>query len=136
MRKLYTLAACLFFSACASQPESIPSASVSSLQYHDYTCKQIAAELERTSKKANDLYFRLDKKAGDDAAQMGVGLVLFWPALFFLEGGDGPEAAECAQMKGTLEALEDTSIKKNCNLSFPETPKPKKKETKKNEFQQ
>jgi hypothetical protein len=47
---------------------------------------------------------------------MGVGLVLFWPALFFLEGGDGPEAAEYAQLKGEFEALRENSIQKKCGI--------------------
>ena len=48
---------------------------------------------------------------------MGVGLVLFWPALFFLEGGDGPEAAEYAQLKGDFEALRSASVAKSCSIS-------------------
>ena len=47
---------------------------------------------------------------------MGVGLILFWPALFFLEGGDGPEAQEYARLKGEREAIERSSIKKKCTL--------------------
>ena len=54
---------------------------------------------------------------------MGVGLILFWPTLFFLEGGDGPEAAEYARMKGEIDALETISIQKNCGIKFPEPPK-------------
>lgn len=48
---------------------------------------------------------------------MGIGLILFWPALFALEGGDGPEAAEYAQLKGDYEALRETSIVKNCTIA-------------------
>ena len=47
---------------------------------------------------------------------MGVGLVLFWPALIFLEGGDGPEAAEYAQLKGNYEALQDNAILRKCGI--------------------
>lgn len=39
---------------------------------------------------------------------MGVGLVLFWPALFFLAGDDQKE--ELARLKGEYEALEKASI--------------------------
>mgnify|MGYP001232624020 CR=1 FL=1 len=54
--------------------------------------------------------------AKKDNAQMGVGLVLFWPALIFLEGGDGPEAAEYAQLKGNYEALQDNAILRKCGI--------------------
>lgn len=87
-------------------------------------CKQIAAELDRVERKINELYHRLGKTASNDSAQMAVGLILFWPTLFFLEGGDGPEAAEYARLKGEMEALEKVSIKKNCGIKFPEPPKP------------
>ena len=38
--------------------------------------------------------------------------ILFWPALFFLEGGDGPEAAEYAQLKGQYEALRTLAVQR------------------------
>jgi hypothetical protein len=49
---------------------------------------------------------------------MAVGLVLFWPALFFLEGGDGPEAAEYACLKGEVDALEQVAIQKKCDMTM------------------
>jgi hypothetical protein len=124
---LSCLALTLMLSACASSPDKIPASSVSTLQYQGYNCKQIALELDRVERKVNDLYYRLDKRAGNDSAQMAVGLILFWPALFFLEGGDGPEAAEYGRLRGELEALETVSIRKKCGIKFPEPPK--KKET-------
>jgi len=122
---LSCLAITLMLTACASSPDKIPASSVSTLQYQDYNCKQIGLELDRVERKVNDLYYRLDKRAGNDSAQMAVGLILFWPALFFLEGGDGPEAAEYGRLRGELEALETVSIRKKCGIKFPEPPKKK-----------
>jgi hypothetical protein len=45
---------------------------------------------------------------------MGVGLVLFWPALFFLEGGDGALQSEYALLKGKYEAATTQHSRKNC----------------------
>ena len=45
---------------------------------------------------------------------MAVGMLLFWPALFFLEGGDSPEAAEYSRLKGEVEALNEASMLKKC----------------------
>lgn len=115
----------LALTGCATEPNEISASSVSTLQYEDYSCKQIAMELDRVERKSNELYYRLDKTASNDNAQMAVGMILFWPALFFLEGGDGPEAAEYARLKGELEALERVSIRKKCGIKFPEPPKPK-----------
>lgn len=58
-----------------------------------------------------------DSKATGDAVATGVGIVLFWPALFFIKG-DSTTAAELARLKGEMEAIEQTSIKKNCGITF------------------
>lgn len=44
-------------------------------------------------------------------------VVIFWPAAFLIKG-DGANAAELARLKGELEAIEKTSVVKNCNISF------------------
>jgi hypothetical protein len=43
--------------------------------------------------------------------------VIFWPAAF-LVGGDKQTAAELAQMKGQMVAVEQASIQKNCGIKF------------------
>ena len=45
---------------------------------------------------------------------MGVGLVLFWPALFFLEGGNGALQSEYALLKGKYEAASTQYNRKGC----------------------
>jgi hypothetical protein len=42
---------------------------------------------------------------------------VFWPAAF-LVGGDKQTAAELAQMKGQMNAVEQASILKKCNIEF------------------
>ena len=95
----------LMVTGCASKPTEIQAQYVSPLQYQPYNCSQVSAELQRVSRKSSALYGQLDKTASNDNAQMAIGLVLFWPTLFFLEGGDGPEAAEYARLKGEVDAL-------------------------------
>jgi hypothetical protein len=58
-----------------------------------------------------------DDKRTSDAVMTGVAVVVFWPALFALEG-DGQTAAELARLKGELEAVEKASIQKNCGIQF------------------
>jgi hypothetical protein len=43
--------------------------------------------------------------------------VVFWPAAFFV-GGDKQTAAELANMKGQMVAIEQASIAKKCNIQF------------------
>ncbi len=57
-----------------------------------------------------------DSTATKDAVVMTVGLVVFWPSLFFLSGGDGANAAELARLKGSMDALEQAGIRKNCGI--------------------
>ncbi|MBT3047659.1 MAG: metal ABC transporter ATP-binding protein [Candidatus Thiodiazotropha sp. (ex Lucina pensylvanica)] len=101
---------------CASKPTEIQSTYVSPLEYRDYDCTQISMELTRVNRRTNQLHGELDEKASGDSAQMAIGMLLFWPALFFLEGGDGPQAAEYAQLKGEFDALEKAAIKKECDV--------------------
>lgn len=101
---------------CASNPDKISTAYVSPLKYKNYDCDQVAMEMDHVSRRTTDLYFSLKRKADNDTAQMGVGLVLFWPTLFFLEGGDGPEASEYSQLKGEYEALHTTAVEKKCAM--------------------
>jgi len=114
--------ACLFtliLGGCASNPDKLPTSYVSPFKYRDYDCEQIALEMENVSSRSRLLYNQLAKERSADNMQMGVGLVLFWPALFFLEGGDGPQAAEFSQMKGEFEALRQNSVVKKCDLDIP-----------------
>ena len=46
---------------------------------------------------------------------MAIGLILFWPALFFLEGGDGPQAAEFSRLIGERDAIDRVSRLKDCS---------------------
>jgi hypothetical protein len=58
-----------------------------------------------------------DQKANNDAVATGVGVVLFWPALFFIKG-DAASAQEIAQLKGDMDAIEQANIQKKCGLQF------------------
>jgi len=50
--------------------------------------------------------------ATGDAVAMGVGLVIFWPALFFISSSDREE--ELIRLKGEAEAVEQAIIQKDC----------------------
>jgi len=104
----------IFMFGCASSPDSISTEYVSPLIYSDYTCDKLLVEEDRLSHKITALHASLDKTANNDAIQMGIGLILFWPALLFLEGGDGAQAVEYARLKGESEAIYDAQRNKNC----------------------
>ena len=119
--KRYFVTALLVLAACATQPEEIATAYVSPLHYKNFDCDQLELEAERVSRRALELHANLKDTADTDEAQMGIGLILFWPALFFLEGGDGAEAMEYARIKGEREAIEKRSIEQKCAIAFQKT---------------
>lgn len=108
----------LALAGCATDPKEIDAAYVSPVKYKDYDCDQIALEMEHVSQRTGLLYRRLKKESDADAGQMAAGILLFWPTLFFLEGGDGPEAAEFARLKGEFEALRTVSVQKRCDIDI------------------
>jgi hypothetical protein len=119
MRKLLTTAsAAVILSACATQPDEIHTAYVSTLQYKNYDCDQLSMEAERVSARTIELYGSLKETADDDEVQMGVGLLLLWPTLFFLEGGDDARAQEYSRLKGERDAIERVSVQKKCGIQF------------------
>jgi len=113
-KNILTITILAILSSCASSPDNLSTSYVSTMQYKDYDCDQISSELERVSRQAQNLYAKLKKSSDNDNIQMGVGLVLFWPTLFFLEGGDGAEATEYSRLKGERDALEKAGIEKKC----------------------
>lgn len=118
MKKL-VLATCMVSQlglvACASKSDNISAAYVSPLQYQGYNCNQIRSELARVSRRVNEVAGVQDSQASKDSVALGVGMVLFWPALFFMIGKDKEE--ELARLKGEYEALEQAAIQKNCDVA-------------------
>jgi hypothetical protein len=107
-------------SACADHPDKIPASYVSPMQYEGYKCKQIAAEMQRVSSRVTEIGGQQERAASNSDVEMGVGLVLFWPALFFLDSHSA-QAAEYGRLKGEFNALEQAGIQKNCALHIETT---------------
>ncbi|WP_072682083.1 hypothetical protein [Arcobacter sp. LA11] len=121
MKKLYLgfiLVGALFFSGCASKPSGMPTSYISEVEYQNYDCSQLSLEADEITRRIKNLYINLDSKADGDTVQMGIALVLFWPMLFALEGGDGIEATEYSKLKGELEAIRKASLLKKCDIDF------------------
>lgn len=102
---------------CATKSANISPTYVSPLSYQSYTCEQLAQEAQRVSSRAAIASGQQDKARGGDAVATTVGVVVFWPALFLIDG-DGPKAAEVARLKGEMEAIEQAAIQKNCQIKF------------------
>jgi len=79
-----------FVTACASESDYIPPTYVSPSSFEHMTCRQIGEEAKRIA--------RNEAAAG--------------------QAGKAPDPTEIGLQKGTMEALEQVSIEKNCNIPF------------------
>jgi Tfp pilus assembly protein PilN len=102
---------------CASASSDITPSYVSPVMFQQYTCPQLAQEAQAVSQRAATLSGVQDKKRTDDAIATTAAVVIFWPAAFFV-GGDKQIAAELAQMKGQMVAIEQASTQKKCGIQF------------------
>jgi len=110
-RSLYVLSCFALISGCATRADNISASYVPTNIYNSQSCPQMKEEAVRLSYSAAAAVGRQNSAATRDTITTGVGLVLFWPALF-LNNGDGAKAAEVARLKGEMQALEQASARK------------------------
>ncbi|WP_134680191.1 hypothetical protein [Paracoccus ravus] len=115
LSKIAAIGALATLAACAEKSDQIPPAFVSPSLYHTMNCGQLTFEAQSVLNRANQAAVAQDKKASNDAVATGVGVVLFWPALFMIKG-DGAQAAELARLKGEIIAIQQAGNQKNCGI--------------------
>lgn len=106
----------MLLTGCATASSGIATAYVSPMQFQSYDCQQVSGEMQRISVRVNQLAGRLDKAAENDKALVGVGVLLFWPALFAL-GGTKEQEAEYARLRGEYDALQKVGNEKKCSMT-------------------
>lgn len=112
-RFVATMTCFALLAGCATAGKDVSSVYVAPLQYSGLDCDQVKSEMIRVSSRVNQLSGRLDEAAANDKSIAGVGMILFWPALFALGGTKGQEA-ELGRLKGEYEALQSVSLTKKC----------------------
>jgi hypothetical protein len=124
MRKLVVaVIATLAAAGCAKDANQVGATYISPITYQTFTCPQLAEEAQRISARAAETSGVQDQKATNDKVAMGVGLIIFWPALFLTKGND-ETTAELARLKGQMDAIEQASIQKHCGITFQRSPPP------------
>lgn len=99
-------------SGCASRTSAISPTYVSPIKYKGYSCEQIENEMVEISGEAQRVTDNHNLAVAKDTAAMTVGLVVFWPSLFLLVGGDKEE--EISLLKGEHDALVLSAMQNQC----------------------
>lgn len=113
MKNVLFVAMAAMTAGCATPTHKISASYASPMMFQSYTCEQLAAETYRIASRLNQLGVDVDKQAKQDKWAMGVGLVLFWPALFMVDGDKGAQS-EYARLKGEYEAIQQAASLKDC----------------------
>jgi outer membrane murein-binding lipoprotein Lpp len=108
-----TLSISIVLTGCATASKDIVATYASPMQFQSYDCDQLASETQRIQARVTQLGGRLDTAASNDKAIAGVGMILFWPALFAL-GGTKQQEADYARLKGEYDAVQQSAILRKC----------------------
>ena len=117
MRIVWVILCGAALAGCASASSEITPAYVSPVAYQNYTCQQLAQEAQGISGRAATVAGAQDQKRTNDSLATAAAVVVFWPAAFFV-GGNGQTAAELANLKGQMVAIEQASNQKRCGIQF------------------
>ena len=102
---------------CATDTTQIQASYVSPYEYEEYTCNGLRGEAARVTRKVREIGAQIDETASSDSAAVTVGLIL--PTAFLLIDGNDPAAARrYAELKGQMNAIEEASIRKGCEIAF------------------
>ena len=102
------LAASMTLAGCATNPDNIQATSKSPMTY----CNEMNMEAQRISDRLTDITGQQRAEASKDAVAMTVGMLVFWPALFFMMGDDHKD--EIATLRGEAIALQSAANAKGC----------------------
>jgi hypothetical protein len=89
---------------CASRSGDIQPAAVSAADFALWRCDALHDEIDRVQQRAADVAYAVDARAGNNVIALGLGVMVFWPALLAMRP-DGPDALELARLKGRFDAL-------------------------------
>lgn len=117
-------------SACATAPNKIQANYIPTAKYESLSCADLTAQLVDNDAQRLTLYNRIAKRNKSDKIVTGVGVVVAWPALFFLRG-NGEVKENYANLLGTDAALTKVANDKGCTpiarTAPVYTPRPEKK---------
>jgi hypothetical protein len=112
MKKALAIAVAVSIIGCATPP---PKTYTSAAIYQPLDCYQLATEAMRIEQAAAAQQASKGNKEAANIAAVAVGMLLLWPALFFIQG-TGAEDAEINRLSADQDALVMAATMKKCPL--------------------
>lgn len=110
---LWMLLPAVVAAGCATRAVDIKPLPSSPAEFLTWDCARIDDERDLVQHRAADVAWAVDERVGNNIVALGMGLTVFWPAMFAMRP-DGLEAAELARLKGRFEALDAAARDKAC----------------------
>ena len=107
----------LMLQACSSAQKAseVTAAYVPSTVYSSMSCNNLRAEDLRLRRSVSEISRSVDKEYKNDKTMEAVTWILFWPAVFAMDGNEA-EAANLSQAKGEADAVRAAMIAKKCRM--------------------
>lgn len=98
---------------CATRAVNVVPLPADPAEFAAWDCARLDDERDRVQQRAADTAYTVDERVGNNILALGMGLMVFWPAMLALRA-DGPEAADLARLKGRFEALQTAALQRKC----------------------
>ncbi len=93
LRRWTCLLLSVALAGCASRALDAISDPSDPAQFVAWTCDAMALELERVQQRAADVAYAADPRRGNDVVALGLGVTVFWTALFAMRRVCSPSRA-------------------------------------------
>ena len=110
---VFLLAFSLVGCSSAQKASEVQSIRVPVAPYLKMDCKELATEMGRASRDADQVRAQVDSSYSSDKTKEAVAWILFAPAALFMEGNQS-EASRLAALKGQIEAIQEAQSVNKC----------------------
>lgn len=107
------LLAALWLGGCATRAVDVQALPADPAAFASWDCERLDAEMDRVQQRAAELAYTVDARASTNIVALGVGVMVFWPALIAMQP-PGAEAAELGRLKGRFDALQYSARRRAC----------------------
>jgi hypothetical protein len=112
--RVLSLTVAAVLAGCASRSGQVMPVRTNPGEFIAWSCDRLHDESDRVQKRAAEVAYAVDERAGNNIIALGIGVTVFWPALIAMRP-PGPESDELARLKGRHEALASAIAARPCD---------------------